>query len=35
MDPGACAMALVLGALRSAAGEGGAGDGEVSTDWIG
>ena len=30
MDPGACAMALVLGALRSAAG----GEGEVSTDWI-
>lgn len=30
MDPGACAMALVLGALRSAAGDGG----EVRTDWI-
>src|SRR5690606_12322724 len=30
MDPGACAMALVLGALRSAAGGGG----EVRTDWI-
>ena len=30
MDPGACAMALVIGALRSAADGG-----EVRTDWIG
>ncbi|MEE1618662.1 DAK2 domain-containing protein [Brachybacterium sp. J153] len=30
MDPGACAMALVIGALRAAADGG-----EVDTDWIG
>ena len=40
MDPGACAMALVIGALRAAAGgngpDGSAADGEaVRTDWIG
>jgi dihydroxyacetone kinase-like protein len=32
MDPGACAMALVVGALRAAAGADG---GEVRADWIG
>ena len=32
MDPGACAMALVVGALRAAAGADG---GEVQADWIG
>lgn len=32
MDPGACAMALVVGALRAAVGADG---GEVRADWIG
>lgn len=32
MDPGACAMALVIGALRAAVGADG---GEVRADWIG
>lgn len=32
MDPGACAMALVIGALRAAVGADG---GEVRVDWIG
>lgn len=32
MDPGACAMALVIGALRAAVGPDG---GEVRADWIG
>ncbi|MGP5260448.1 DAK2 domain-containing protein [Brachybacterium paraconglomeratum] len=32
MDPGACVMALVVGALRAAAGADG---GEVRADWIG
>ncbi len=32
MDPGACAMALVVGALRAAVGADG---GEVQADWIG
>ena len=32
MDPGACAMALVVGALRAAPGADG---GEVRADWIG
>ena len=32
MDPGACAMALVVGALRAAVGADG---GEVHADWIG
>lgn len=32
MDPGACAMALVIGALRAAVGADG---GEIRADWIG